>query len=52
VNKSFEAEFLPRAAAAGPASPEAVPPSPSAEKRRILIVDDDANSTHLVKILL
>lgn len=52
MNKSYEAEFFPRAAAAGRASPEAVPPSPSAEKRRILIVDDDANSTHLVKILL
>jgi CheY-like chemotaxis protein len=51
VNKSFEADF-PRAAAAGPAPPEAVPASPTKEKRRILIVDDDANSTHLVKILL
>lgn len=44
--------MLPRAAAAGPVPPEAVPASAAKAKRRILIVDDDANSTHLVKILL
>ena len=52
MNKLFEADFFPRAAASGPAPPEAVPASPAKGKRRILIVDDDANSTHLVKILL
>ena len=31
---------------------DAIPESAGKAKRRILIVDDDANSTHLVKILL
>jgi two-component system, OmpR family, response regulator len=52
VKKLFEADFFPRAAGAD--SPPLDPGSGLApkEKRRILIVDDDANSTHLVKILL
>ena len=47
-----EADFFP--GASGTDSPRSDPVSGSAEKgkRRILIVDDDANSTHLVKILL
>jgi CheY-like chemotaxis protein len=52
VKKLFEADFSPRAGGAD--SPPLDPVSGSADtgKRRILIVDDDANSTHLVKILL
>jgi len=52
VKKLFEAEFFPRVG--GTDSPSLDPASGSAGKgkRRILIVDDDANSTHLVKILL
>ena len=52
MKRSFEADFFPRVAGAD--SPPSDPESASAAKgkRRILIVDDDANSTHLVKILL
>jgi two-component system, OmpR family, response regulator len=52
VKKLFEADFFPRASSAD--SPPLDPGSGLApkSKRRILIVDDDANSTHLVKILL
>ena len=52
MKKLFEADFFPRVA--GTDSPPLDPASDSAAKgkRRILIVDDDANSTHLVKILL
>ena len=52
MKKLLEADFLPRVAGAD--SPPLGPASGSAGKgkRRILIVDDDANSTHLVKILL
>jgi len=53
VKKLFESDFLPRVAS-GADSPslDAVTGAAAKEKRRILIVDDDANSTHLVKILL
>ncbi len=52
MKKLLEADFFPRMA--GTNSPSLEPDSVSADKgkRRILIVDDDANSTHLVKILL
>ena len=52
MKKLLEADFFPRMA--GTDSPSLEPDSASADKgkRRILIVDDDANSTHLVKILL
>jgi two-component system, OmpR family, response regulator len=52
VKRLFDADFFPRIASAD--SPPSAPVSDSAAKgkRRILIVDDDANSTHLVKILL
>ena len=52
MKKLLEADFLPRVAGAD--SPPLGPASGSVGKgkRRILIVDDDANSTHLVKILL
>ena len=52
VNKLFEPDFSPRVAGADSPPLESVPSSAAKEKRRILIVDDDANSTHLVKILL
>jgi CheY-like chemotaxis protein len=52
MQKLMAADFFPQAS--GPDSPPVEPVSSSAAKgkRRILIVDDDANSTHLVKILL
>ena len=52
MKKLLEADFLPRVVRAD--SPPLGPVSGSVGKgkRRILIVDDDANSTHLVKILL
>ena len=52
MKKLFEADFFPRVA--GTDSPPLDPDVASAAKgkRRILIVDDDSNSTHLVKILL
>ena len=52
MKRLFDADFFPRVAGAD--SPPSAPVSDSAAKgkRRILIVDDDANSTHLVKILL
>jgi two-component system, OmpR family, response regulator len=52
VKKLFEADFFPRAAGADSPPLESVSGSAAKAKRRILIVDDDANSTHLVKILL
>jgi CheY-like chemotaxis protein len=51
VKKLSEADFFPQVGAAK-SSPDGSVPSTSPLKRRILIVDDDANSTHLVKILL
>ena len=52
MKKLLEADFFPRAPGAD--SPPLNPASGSAAKgkKRILVVDDDANSTHLVKILL
>ena len=52
VRKLFEAEFFPPAVGTDSAPLDTVPGSAPKGKRRILIVDDDANSTHLVKILL
>lgn len=52
MKKLFEADFFPRAAGADSAPAEPVTAGAAKERRRILIVDDDANSTHLVKILL
>jgi len=52
MKKLLKADFFPRAS--GTDSPQPDPASGSADtgNRRILIVDDDSNSTHLVKILL
>ena len=52
MKKLFEADFFPRRAGTGSPGPAPVSGSADEGKRRILIVDDDANSTHLVKILL
>ena len=46
------ADFLPLASGADSPPLEPVSGSATKEKRRILIVDDDSNSTHVVKILL
>jgi CheY-like chemotaxis protein len=51
VKKLLDADFFPRAAGTDSA-PGPVFDSTPKGKRRVLIVDDDANSTHLVKILL
>src|SRR5881409_3297946 len=52
MNKLLEADFFPQASGADSPRPDPVSGSAAKGKRRILIVDDDANSTHLVKILL
>ena len=52
VKKLFVADFFPRAGGADSPPLESVSGSAAKGKRRILIIDDDANSTHLVKILL
>ena len=52
MKKLLEADSFPRASGADSPRPDPVPDSADKGKRRILIVDDDANSTHLVKILL
>ena len=52
MKELFEADFFPRIAGADSPLLESVSDSAAKEKRRILIVDDDADSTHLVKILL
>ena len=52
MKKLFEAAFFPRGPGTDSPQPDPVSGSADKGKRRILIVDDDANSTHLVKILL
>ena len=52
MKKLLEADFFPRAAGADSPSLDPVSRATAKGKRRILIVDDDSNSTHLVKILL
>jgi CheY-like chemotaxis protein len=52
VKKLLEPDFFPRLAGADLPPLKPVSGSPAKVKRRILIVDDDSNSTHLVKILL
>ena len=52
MQKLMAADFLPTVSGAELPPPEPVTGSAAKGKRRILIVDDDANSTHLVKILL
>ena len=52
MNKVIEADFLPRETNAGFSWPSSIAASGMKEKRRVLIVDDDADITHLVKVLL
>ena len=52
MNKVIEADFLPREANAGVYWPGSIGGWGMKEIRRILIVDNDADTTHLVKVLL
>jgi two-component system sensor histidine kinase/response regulator len=52
MNKVIEANFLPRGTNADFFWPPSIGGSGTKERRRILIVDNDPNATHLVKVLL
>jgi DNA-binding response OmpR family regulator len=52
MNKVIEADFLPRETDVDFSLRNSVPTSEVNKKRRILIVDNDTNATHLVRILL
>jgi CheY-like chemotaxis protein len=52
MNRVIEADFLPREASAGLSWPSSFGRWGMKAIRRILIVDNDADSTHLVKVLL
>jgi two-component system sensor histidine kinase/response regulator len=52
MNKVIEADFLPREANAGFSWPGSIGGWGLKERRRILIVDNDPDATHLVKVLL
>ncbi len=52
MNKVIEADFLLRETGVDFSSPNSAPTSEVNKKRRILIVDNDTNATHLVRILL
>jgi CheY-like chemotaxis protein len=52
MNKVIEADFLPRGTNADFSWPRSIGVSGRKERRRILIVDNDPDTTHLVKVLL
>ena len=52
MNKVIEADFLPRGINAFFSWPHSIGGSERKERSRILIVDNDPNTTHLVKVLL
>jgi CheY-like chemotaxis protein len=52
MNRVIEADFLPREANGGVSWPDSIGGWGMKEIRRILIVDNDADTTHLVKVLL
>jgi len=52
MNKVIEADFLPREPNIGFSWPNSIGSSGMNGKRRILVVDDDPHTTHLVKVLL
>jgi len=52
MNKVIEVDFLPREANGGFSWPGSIGGCGMKEIRRILIVDNDADTTHLVKVLL
>jgi hypothetical protein len=49
MNKVIEADFLPRGTNADFSWPRSIGGLGMKERKRILIVDNDANTTHLVK---
>ena len=52
MKKVIEADFFPRASEFELSPPGSITSSAVTEKRRILVVDNDRDSTHLIKILL
>jgi putative two-component system response regulator len=52
MNTVIEADFLPRGTNSDSSWPRSISGSGMKERRRILIVDNDHNTTHLVKVLL
>src|SRR6266481_2163376 len=52
MKKVIEADYLPRETNGGLTWPGSIGARGTQEKRRILIVDNDRNTTHLVKVLL
>ena len=52
MNNVIEVDFLPRGTNADFSRPRSIGGSGEKERRRILIVDSDPNTTHLVKVLL
>ena len=52
MNNVIEADFLPRGTNSDSSWPRSIGGSGRKERRRILIVDNDLNTTHLVKVLL
>src|SRR6478609_7594619 len=52
MNKLIEADFFPRGTNGAFFWPRSIGGSGMKERRRILIVDNDSNATHLVKVLL
>ena len=52
MNKVIEADFLLRGTDVDFSWPRSIGGSGEKERRRILIVDSDPNTTHLVKVLL
>jgi CheY-like chemotaxis protein len=52
MNKVIETDFFLRGTNAGFSRPRSIGGSGEKERRRILIVDSDPNTTHLVKVLL
>ena len=52
MNNAIEADFLRRGTNAAFSWPRSIGGSGRKERRRILIVDNDLNTTHLVKVLL
>jgi CheY-like chemotaxis protein len=52
MKKVIEADFFPRASEFELSPPGSITSSAVNEKRRILVVDNDRDSTHLIKILL
>jgi len=52
MNEMIEADFLPRGTNAGFSWPRSISGSERKERSRILIVDNDPNTTRLVKVLL